>query len=514
MENYNNDEFDLIVIGGGATGLGIAVEAVSRGYSCLLLEAHDFASGASSKSTKLIHGGIRYLANLDFALVKEGLEEREYFIKNAPHIAKVQPYLIPFYSYGQKIKFTLGVWLYDLIAQKHKLNKSRILNKDEVLTIAPHINPNKLMGGIIYYDGSFDDARMAITLLRTFEALGGTAFNYHQVTKFIKDSEFKILGVKVRDVINSKDIQFMGKHIINATGNLTDQILDLDETGISHKHVSSSQGTHLVFNADVFHSNYATVIPHTIDDRILFILPWHDKIVVGTTDVAVSHPSIEPTPHSEEIDFILETLNQYTLTPITYKSIKSVFAGQRPLVRPPQQSATSKVSRKHEIFTSQSGLVSVCGGKWTIYRKMGQDTIDYLVKRGQLTNSKSISKDLHLFGYCEEDDELYPLNVYGSDKGKIREIQEEICEYGKLHPRLPYYSAEIIYAIRYEMAKTLEDVLARRTRALFLDAKATIEVAPSVAKLMAFEFKRNQSWIDEQVNNFNQFAQKYVVTVE
>src|SRR6185437_1187149 len=387
-DKSDSPKCDVIIIGGGATGLGVAVEAATRGYSTMLFEAFDFGSGTSSKSTKLVHGGIRYLANLDFAMVKEGLSERANFLNNAPHIAKTQGYLVPLYSVWDKFKYFIGIKLYDFLSSGKKLGQSVFLNPKQTLNLAPELNPKRLRGGAVYYDGQFDDTRMLITLLRSFIQHGGQAFNYHEITGLIKDDASKAIGVKVHDKLNDKFFNVHGKVIINATGVMTDSILDLDEPSIPHQHVAAAQGTHIVLDKKFFNSPHTLVIPKTTDDRILFVLPWHDKIVVGTTDVIVDTPCIEPSASIAEIDFILETLNKYTSKQITKADIRSVFSGLRPLVKPAHTTNSAKISRKHEIFYSKSGIISIVGGKWTIYRLMGEDTIDFAIGKKLLPPSK------------------------------------------------------------------------------------------------------------------------------
>jgi glycerol-3-phosphate dehydrogenase len=539
-----SEQFDVVVIGGGATGLGVAVEAATRGYKTVLFEAYDFGTGTSSKSTKLVHGGIRYLANFDFALVHEGLSERFHFLKNAPHIAHAQGYLVPFYSIWDKFKYFLGINLYDLLAGNKKVGKSKFLNSNETLQFAPDLNTTGLCGGAIYYDGQFDDTRMLVTLLRTFQKYGGVAYNYHQITSFIKDADFKVIGVNVLDKLNNKQLSINAKVVVNATGTLTDTILDLDEPAAKHNHVTAAQGTHLVFDKDIFASNYALVIPKTSDERILFVLPWHDKVVVGTTDIAVAQAEIDPIASQDEIEFILDTLNQYTIKTVSRADIRSVFTGQRPLVRPANAANTAKISRKHEILYSQSGILSIVGGKWTIYRLMGEDTIDFAINQHLLSPKKSKTRHLHLFGYVNNQIDLiqldikpfdipdreqtenmeqnqkvqattpknkYPLNVYGTDADKILQIQKDTGNFDKLHPNLPYYAAEVIYQIRYEMAKTIEDILARRTRAVLLNAMAAKECATTVGKLMASELGRDENWVSNQLHEFDQIVDRYIV---
>jgi len=498
----------VIVIGGGATGLGVAVESITRGYRTLLLEAHDYGKGTSSKSTKLVHGGIRYLANFDISLVKEGLEERFYFLKNAPHLAKKQSFIIPFYHWFEKIKYTIGLGLYDALAKDKKIGKRIFLSKAETLLQLPQLNAKNLIGSAIYGDGQFDDTRMLIALLRTFEQQGGVALNYHSVTDFI-DQDHRIAGVQVLDRLSGKSLAFTAKVVINATGTLTDTLLNKAEPHVQHQTVFAAQGTHLVFDQSLFNATHCLVIPATSDDRILFVLPWRDKIIVGTTDVAVDQPTIEPIAQSAEIDFMLETLNRYTEQTITRSHIKSVFCGQRPLVRDPKHQTTGKISRKHEILESRQGLISIVGGKWTIYRRMAEDTIDYAVQKKYLSPSRSVTRDFKLWGHGALMTDHW-LAVYGSDIDIILQIQRETNNFAYIHKDLPYLQAEVIYQVRYEQAKTVEDVLARRTHAALLDAKAAQQSAWLVAQLMAKELNKHEAWIAEEVQKFERFMANFL----
>ncbi|MFN8770148.1 MAG: glycerol-3-phosphate dehydrogenase/oxidase [Neisseriaceae bacterium] len=510
MENNN---FDIIIIGGGATGLGVAVDAQSRGYKTLLIEAYDFGKGASSKSTKLIHGGIRYLANLDIQLVKEGLEERYFFLKNAPHLTKVQSYLVPFYSLYDKLKYFIGIKLYEFLSGKYKLGRSKFLSKQQTLTYenTSDLIEKNLIGGAIYYDGQFDDTRLLIALLRTFLDLGGHAYNYTEARQILKNDAGIANGILVYDKLNNITKKYYSEVIINATGVLTDTILDIDEPQKMHHNITAAQGTHLVFEKSIFNSPHALVIPKTTDKRVLFILPWLDKIVVGTTDIKVDTPVIEPNATIDEVNFIMETLKQYTKQKVCHSDIKAKFTGLRPLVKQNNKKATKKISRKHKILCSESGLVSIVGGKWTIYRLMGEDTINYIIKKKLIENKgPSVTKNLQLFGYTTMNIE-YPLKSYGSDYTKILDIQKELNNYEKLHDKLPYLQAEVIYHVRYEMAKTVEDILARRTRFLFLDARAAHESAPLVAKLMAYEFGFDNIWMNQQLEAFYIIAKNYFV---
>lgn len=504
------NNFDIIIIGGGATGLGCAVEAASRGYKALLLEGNDYGSGTSSKSTKLVHGGIRYLANLDIELVKEGLEERYYFLQNAPHLARSQSYLIPFQNSFEKLQYWLGINLYDFLAGSRKLGTSKFLSKRKTLQEAPDLAAAQLRGGAIYYDGQFNDSRLLISLLKTFEQLGGIALNYHPVIRFHYTQDGKINGVTTQN--SSGDEQhFSAPIIINATGTLCDQLMNLAEPQTTHHNVAAAQGTHLVFDKKVFDSQHAILIPKTRDGRVLFILPWLDKVVVGTTDVAVDKPSLEPIAQNQEIDFILETLNQYTARQVSRADIRSVFCGQRPLVKPAGAKNTAKISRKHEIIASKNGLISIVGGKWTIYRLMGEDTLNYVEKHFALKPTLSQTQELKLFGYTTA--LLHsPLSSYGSEAAVIEEIQNATANYELIHPLLPYFQAEIIYHIRHEQAKTIEDILARRTRALYLNAQAAVESAQVVANIFKTECNYSQEWVDTQIMAFKAFAASYCVT--
>jgi glycerol-3-phosphate dehydrogenase len=496
--------YDVIIIGGGATGLGCAVEAASRGYKTLLLEAYDYGKGTSSKSTKLVHGGIRYLAHFDFALVKEGLEERHYFLKNAPHLAHAQTYLIPFQHLFEPLQYRLGIYLYDFLAKQYTLGQSHFLSKQETLAVAPQLKAERILGGGVYYDGQFDDTRMLITLLKTFESLGGVAHNYHPVTGFI-ETQGKITGVRLAD-----GQSFEAKTVINATGIFTDELLNQAEPDIPHANVTAAQGTHLVFDHEVFESKHALVIPKTVDGRVLFVLPWHGKVLVGTTDVKVDQPSVEPQAQAAEIQLILATLNQYLDKPVGLQDIRSIFVGQRPLVKPRQAKNTQKISRKHELLLSSNGLISILGGKWTIYRRMGEDTLDFAIAQGLLDPSPSKTRDLSLFGAVTEK-RAYPLSVYGTEAVGIEALQHEMQNSALLHPRLPYFQAEVIYHVRHEQAKTVEDVLARRTRAVFLDVAAALEAAPVVARLMAAECGHDAAWIQAQEESFRAFAQHFQI---
>ena len=506
MQNY-----DVIVIGGGATGLGVAIESASRGYKTILFEQEDFGKSTSSKSTKLVHGGIRYLANLDFKLVREGLEERYFFLNNSKHISKVQPYLIPFYSYKTKIKYTIGTFLYDLLSFKYQVGKSKNISAAEVVKLAPFLKSKDLIGGLIYYDGQFDDTRMLISMLRTLETLNGNAYNYHQVISINKENDC-ISGVTVVDKITNKTYNIKSKVVINATGVFTDSIINMANPDNVETNLVLSQGSHILCKNDNLKSEYAIVIPETKDDRILFILPWYDWTLIGTTDIKVTKAVLEPIVSKDEIEFILESVSNISKYQIKNNDIRSSFAGLRPLVKNKSDTKSASLSRSHKIIFNDNKLISIVGGKWTIYRKMAEDTINFAIKQNLLSNSKSISKQLKLFGWTKELIN-YPLSVYGSDYKKILDIQKETNNYSLLHQNLPYYYAEVIYQIKYEMVRTVEDVLARRTRSVIINPVAAMESAPMVAKLIAQYNKYDSIWISNQVEQFNLFVQNYKVNL-
>ncbi len=504
-----NNNYDIIIIGGGATGFGCALEAVARGYKTLLLEAQDFGKGTSSKSTKLIHGGLRYLENFDFALVKEGLEERLSFLHNAPHITNKQSYLIPTRSYFETIKYTIGVKLYEFLSGKYKIGKSYNLNKKQTLDALPNIDDSNLMKSLVYYDGQFDDTRLLVSLMKTFESKGGTALNYSKVKGITSSENGKVDTVKVEDALSGEITEFTAKHIVNATGTFSDVTIELAKSKESHKFVSVAQGTHIVFDREKFPTEHAILIPATENGRVLFILPWHNHLIIGTTDVKKEEPSLEPRAEKSEIDFILETFNQYAKEKATIDDIKSVYCGQRPLVSPKKAKNSAKISRKHEIVESENGLITVVGGKWTIFRRMGQDVLDH-IESGKIAQ-KTSKTSTELLVDATDTKESYPLSVYGTMAYEVKAIQKEFNNFDLLHKDLPYYQAEVIYQARAEKAKTVEDVLSRRTRAAFLDIKASIEAAPLVAELIATELGKGGAWQKEQVAQFHKFAENFDV---
>lgn len=512
-EISNKDKiWDVIIIGGGASGLGAAVDAASRGYSTLLLEKYDFAKGTSSRSTKLVHGGVRYLAQGDVSLVMEALKERGLLRQNAPHLVKNQKFVIPTYRWWSKPFYTVGLKVYDVMAGKLGLGPSVNISKEETIKAIPNIQEDELEGGVIYHDGQFDDSRLAINLAQTLVENGGSAINYCGVTGFLKNQEGAITGVSCIDYETDSSYSLNAKVVINATGVFTDDILAMDEPG-KKKTVVPSQGIHIVLDSSFLQSDSAIMIPRTKDGRVLFAVPWHGKVVVGTTDHLVDEASIEPRALEEEVEFIMSTAAQYLEKAPTRKDVKSIFAGLRPLAAPEAEGEkTKEISRSHKILVSVSGLVTITGGKWTTYRAMGEDVINKAALLGGLEEKKCVTEHMPVHGYVKNVKRENHLYVYGADIPGIKRLIAKDPKLGEpLHPDLPYIKAEVIWAIRNEMARTVDDVLSRRTRALFLDAKASIEMAPVVAELMAKEMEKKFSWTKNQIEEYTKNAKGYIL---
>jgi glycerol-3-phosphate dehydrogenase len=511
--HHNDSPWDVIVIGGGATGLGTALDATLRGYKTLLLEQADFTKGTSSRSTKLVHGGVRYLAQGDIKLVLEALHERGLLLKNAPHVTDNQTFIIPSFSWSDAIKYTVGLKLYDLMAGSLSLGKSGFITSKQILRALPGINKANLKNGIVYHDGQFDDARLGINIAQTAVENGAHLINYMKVTQLGKDASGKINAVEAIDVETGKSYTLTSKVVINATGVFVDAILGMDEKDKAPI-VRASQGTHIVLDRSFLPTEYALMIPKTSDGRVLFAIPWHDKLVVGTTDTLIDHESLEPRALPEEVDFILNTLNQYIYKTATRADILSVFSGLRPLARPQKEGkSTKEISRSHKLFVSKSGLVTITGGKWTTYRRMAQDTVDLAITTGNLAPQKCVTEAFKIHGYTTVENKADHLHIYGSDAFLIQQLAKDIPVLAeKIHPNYPFIKAEVVWAVRHEMARQVEDVLARRLRILLLDAKAAVQMAPEVARLMATELNKPQSWADEQVKAFQLLANGYLLT--
>ncbi len=497
--------WDVIIIGGGATGLGAAVDAVSRGYQTLLLEAYDYAKGTSSRATKLVHGGVRYLAQGNISLVRDALRERGLMRQNAPHLVSNLGLIIPAYGLIDLPFYGAGLKVYDLLAGSLNLKASRWLSKDQALEHIPTLVPQGLKGGVLYYDGQFDDARLAITLTRTFSDMGGLALNYMPVTSLQKNNT-AVSGVIAKDSETNEEFRLSAKAVINATGVQVDDIRSMDEAGVKPM-LSPSQGAHLIVDKTFLPLQTALMIPKTDDGRVLFAVPWHDKVILGTTDTAVEKVTLEPRALDQEIEFILRTANRYLVKKPTPNDVRSVFAGLRPLVKNDASSSTKALSRDHVIRISPTGLITITGGKWTTYRKMGEDVIKQAIEVGKLTPSPSKTEHLSLRGSTQE--KLpEPWWVYGSD---AKEIQTLSGVDVLLHQALPYNEAQVRYAIREEFARTIEDVLARRTRSLLLDAKASLQAAPRVAEILAEELGYTPQGVQKQLESYQMLVKTYII---
>jgi glycerol-3-phosphate dehydrogenase len=503
-----HQEWDICIIGGGATGLGIAVDAASRGYKTILLEKYDFAKGTSSRSTKLVHGGVRYLQQGNIKLVMEALKERGLLRKNAPHLVKNQSFIIPNYKWWEHPFYGIGLKVYDWMAGSLGLGPSQFLSREETMELAPTLDPEGLKGGVLYHDGQFDDARLAIHLAMTAADHEGVVLNYFAVNGLLK-ANGKISGVAVTDTINHKSYEVKARAVINATGVFTDTILKMDETD-AEPIISPSQGIHLVFDREFLPSDTAIMIPKTDDGRVLFAVPWHHKIIIGTTDTPISQIKAEPVALQEEIDFVMEHITRYLTKDPSYDDIRSIFAGLRPLVKGNTKN-TAALSRDHHISITDSELITITGGKWTTYRRMAEDVLEIAAHKAGLPEKECITKELHIHGYRETSDFKAPLYYYGTDETNIRSlVKNDPRLEERIHPALPFIKAEIAWAVQNEMCMTIEDALSRRTRALLLDAKAAIEAAPGVAALMAAEMKKDKVWIKEQLNDFTIMAKNYL----
>lgn len=503
--------WDILVVGGGATGLGTAIEAVARGYQTLLLEAYDFAKGTSSRSTKLVHGGVRYLRQGNVSLVLEALKERGLLRRNAPHLVHQLPFVVPAYDWWEGPFYGIGLKLYDLLAGRLGFGPSHRLSKEETLAYLPTLEPEGLRGGVIYYDGQFDDARLAVSMAQTAADCGGTLVNYMPVIGLLKTGE-EVCGVAARDLESGETFEIAARVVVNATGVFTDDLRRMDDPAAAPL-VRPSQGTHLVLDRSFLPGDTAIMVPQTDDGRVLFALPWHDRVLVGTTDVPVAHADPEPHATADEVAFLLSHAARYLVRDPAPADVRSVFAGLRPLVDAAGTDATAALSRDHTLHISGSGLVTITGGKWTTYRKMAEDTIDQAALLAGLPEHPSRTASMPLHGYHEHPETLGDLAVYGADAPALEAVLREDPRYAaRLHPERPVLAGQVVWAVRHEMARTVEDVLARRTRTLLLDARASIEMAPAVARIMADTLGRDAAWIDEQVTAYTQLAKGYLLT--
>ncbi|MFH6934726.1 FAD-dependent oxidoreductase [Flavobacterium sp. FlaQc-30] len=510
----NTEQWDVIIIGGGASGLGTALDAASRGYKTILLEAVDFAKGTSSRSTKLVHGGVRYLEQGNIHLVIEALKERGLLAKNAGHLVKNQSFVIPNYNWWGGLFYTTGLTIYDLLAGRLSLGRSKYISKKKTIEMLPTVEEKGLVNGVIYHDGQFDDSRLAINIAQTAVEKGACLLNYAKVVNLLKDDKNQIIGVEAIDHETGDHYKIKGAAIINATGVFTNAIMKLNDT-VYKKYIVPSQGIHLVFDKSFLPSDHALMIPKTSDGRVLFAVPWHNRIVVGTTDTLIRKHSLEPIALESEIEFVLENAQRFLAKKPTRADVLSVFAGLRPLAAPEEEGkSTKEVSRSHKIIVSETGLITITGGKWTTYRKIAEDIIDKAIKKGKLPNKPCVTQHLSIHGNKPTTtlDRMNHLYIYGSDVAEILELQKNEPELKeKLHPDHEFTMAEVVWAIRYEMARTVDDILARRVRLLFLDARAAIESSEKVARVLAKELGHDEAWIHKEISNFKGISRGFLL---
>ncbi len=510
LQSNADQQWDVIVVGGGATGLGIALDAVTRGYKTILLEKSDFAKGTSSRSTKLVHGGVRYLAQGDVFLVMEALAERGRMLKNAPHLTTNQEFIIPVYTLFDVILYTVGLKFYDILAGRLSLGRSHFISRKRTLESLPNLKPEGLKGGIVYHDGQFDDSRMAVALAGSCARNGGIVLNYFKVEGLLKGEGGKIRGVKAKDLVEVKDYEVRSKVVINATGVFADEVLLLDDPAAQHI-IKPSQGVHIVLDGSFLQSGSAIMIPKTDDGRVLFAIPWYGKVVAGTTDTPLENISEEPKALEEEISFILRTAARYMVRAPERKDILSVFAGLRPLASDPDNpQSTKEISRRHKIIVSRSGLVTITGGKWTTYRCMAEETLDRAIREGLIGKRKCVTKEFLIDQFNETGKESR-LKIYGSGAGEIEKMVSDHPELGsKISESLPYTAAEIIWICRNEMAVNVEDIISRRTRSLLLDARESEKAANVVASIMARELGHDKNWISQQTEKISILVRNYI----
>lgn len=504
------EPWDFIIIGGGATGLGTAIEAASRGYRALLLERGDFAQGTSSRSTKLVHGGVRYLRQGNISLVLEALKERGLLLQNAPHLVRSLPFVVPNYDWWEGPFYGVGLKLYDMLAGKQGFGRSRILKKEETLERIPTIETEGLIGGVVYYDGQFDDARLAVAMARTAAGQGAVVLNYAEVTGLLKRNG-EVRGVRLKDGETGEEREPIARVVINATGPYSDSVRHMDDPDASPM-IVPSQGVHIVLDRSFLPGDNAIMVPKTEDGRVLFAIPWLGHALVGTTDTPLQEIPAEPIPLDEELDFLLEHAARYLIKNPTREDVRSTFAGIRPLVGDGDETGvTSALSRDHTLHISPAGLLTVTGGKWTTYRKMAEDTVDQAALLAELEDRPSVTRDLPIRGYHQHAEEFEDLAPYGSDAPEIEALARERPELAEpIHPDHPVTAAQVVWAAREEMARTVEDVLSRRTRMLLLDARGAMEAAPKAAELLAAELGQDDGWADAQVDRFRELARGYL----
>jgi len=507
-----DEPWDILIIGGGATGVGTAVDAASRGYRVLLVEQSDFGKGTSSRSTKLIHGGVRYLQQGNISLVMEALRERGILLSNAPHLVRDLAFVVPNYDWWEAPFYGIGMKVYDMLAAKYGFNRSRLLSSEDVVERIPTVARKGLRGGVLYYDGQFDDARLLIDLVHTAARQGATLINYCRCHGLSTDSHGFVDGAILRDLEGEEERTVRARCVVNATGAFTDSVVRMSDPE-AQPMIAPSQGVHLVLDRSFLPGETAIMVPRTSDGRVLFAIPWHRHAVLGTTDTPIDQVTLEPRAQEHEIEFILETAGEYLQKAPAREDVLSVFTGIRPLVKATDQGSTSSLSRDHTIHINKAGLLSICGGKWTTYRRMAEDCVDHAIMLGKLEERPCITRNLNIHGYHQHTERFGSLAHYGSDATGLQELMGSDPELAKpLHPDLPAVPAQVVWGVRREMARTVDDVLARRTRSLQLNARASLEMAPQVAELMARELGRDRDWQEGQLREFEEIAGAYILT--
>lgn len=502
------DSFDVLIVGGGATGLGIAVDAVTRGYRTALLESGDFAQATSSRATKLVHGGVRYLANGQLHLVREALRERATMLRAAPHLVRPLPFVLPVYRRWELPYYGAGLLVYDKLSGKATMGPTRVLGAQATAERVPGIARKGLKGSVLYHDGQFNDARFALALARTAIDRGAVVANYARCERLLYENG-RVCGAVARDVETGAETPVRARVVVNAAGIFSDDLRRADDANATPM-LTLSRGTHIVVDAEVLGGDAAVIVPRTRDGRVIFAIPWEGRVVIGTTEVAVVASAMEPGHDETEIGYLLETVGPYLERRVTRGDVRAVFSGLRPLVRGDGRS-TSRLSREHAVSVSRKGLITIAGGKWTTYRKMAEDTVDFAIRHGMLRGAKCVTETLRLHGAGETSEAVKGFeSEYGNDWPEVRAlIDADTGLAAKIDGALPYTLAQVVYAVRAERARTVEDVLSRRTRALLLDAEAAVRAAPVVAATMERELGRDGAWAEEEVRRFTALARSY-----
>lgn len=490
LEQLAAETFDVLVIGGGATGLGVAVDAAARGLRTAIVEANDWAAGTSSRSTKLVHGGVRYLEQMDFGLVREALRERGLLHRNAPHLVHPLPFIVPSFKWWEGPFYGAGLKLYDALAGSLNLKPSRFIGRDEVIARIPNVHLDGLRGGVEYHDGQFDDARMAISLLRTAEARGAVAVRSVRVMSLVKENG-RVSGAEASCALTGRTVRIRARAVVNCTGIFADGVRAMESEG-ARPMIEPAQGVHVVLDRSFQPSDTAIMVPHTDDGRVLFVIPWHGHTLIGTTDIPRPRPEEDPQPTEEEIGFILHNAGRYLQRIPARSDVLAAFAGMRPLVHEGGMDGTDskKVSREHVVLVGDAGLVSVMGGKWTTYRKMAQDGLDRAIEVAALKAGPCVTESLRVHGAIDRSDPSWPteewLQAYGSDAVALQSLMTRDAEIAApLHARLPYTAAALWWGLRHEQALTIEDLLFRRVRAGLLHAAATRDIASALDPILS-----------------------------